>query len=186
MFPAAACWVGDMGVGHLVVFCPAICSECSVHWWSCSPRVPGDHFHMVFSIWASCSSISPPHCYAQILSACSPPSSLSFAAFPTGTPCASGHLNHCDPLSPMPPCWPPAVTHLPAWTPQGCFLLACDCKPGSGLANQPTALPSIGFNYTFFSDTSKSEHWGEPQLWTEVPLSRLSFFEECPSDLNTI
>ena len=151
-----------------------MCSECSVHWWSRSPRVPGDHLHMVFSIWTSCSSIPPPHPYAQILSASLPPSSLSFAAFPTGTPCASGHLNHCDPLSSMPPCWPQAVTHLPAWTPEGCFLLACDCRPA--LAWQTSQLLCHPLGSTILSSVTlaKASLGENPSFGLRFP------FQDCP------
>ena len=82
------------------------------------------------------------------------------------------------PLYLVPTCWPPAVSCVPAWAPEGCFLLAQDSKPS--LAWQTTFLPSSGFSYTFSNDVIKTHPWGESQPWGDGPLSRLSFLDNVP------
>ena len=138
----------------------------------CSPSVASGHRHIVFSTWASCYPVLLPTLGPQFSWLTHCPLCLLWAS-------RQGHVLQTAYLTGAPPylvptCWPPAVSHVPAWASQGCFLLAQDSKPT--LAWQTTSLPSSRFSYTFSNDVIKTHPRGEPQPWGDVPLSRLSFF----------
>ena len=65
---------------------------------------------------------------ALILSFDLPPYSVFLAVFPAGILYALSHLPTGGPFVPHATCWPPAVAHIPAWAPEGCFLLVHDCR----------------------------------------------------------
>lgn len=171
MFPAVEWWVGGVGIrasgGHLPscmlrICCPLEVSQCQCGWWS--PSCGLFNIDILLLSALACPG-------ATVLSAHSPPSSVSLAAFPAGI------LN--------------VVSHLPTRAP---FFLATSygshiCRGSRGLfpaclwlqtafslANQSTSLTSSGFNHTFSNDVIKTQPWRETQHWKECPLPKLSFF----------
>lgn len=115
------------------------------------------------------------HPSAPIILAHAPPSSLSLATFPTGTP----HAQAASPTgAPLLTCAHVLATSCGSRTCLGSrgLLPACSgVQTSSGLTNQSTSLPSSGFSYTFSNDVIKTQPWGEPQPSGEGPLPRLSF-----------
>lgn len=104
---------------------------------------------------------------ALILSAHSPRSSVSLAAFPAGILHAVSHLPTGAPFLPHAHM---LATRISAWPPEGCFLLACDCT--LPLAWQISQLLCHPVGSTIPSPVMSSKHsLGEnPSIGESVPF----------------
>lgn len=125
---------------HLVVFCPATCSDRTLPLWSRSPIVA---WWPVFSIWTSCSSVLCPLQFPDYLRPLTTIMVVSCSLLDRDTPCFRPPTTLLLYPHHMPACWTSCGSHACLGC-KGCFLLFGDWRLALTWQSSPLLCCPVG------------------------------------------